>query len=413
MSAQVARDVRGTDMAGGLNLFVLIDALGWSYLQGRDFLSDLLPYRRPLRTVLGFSSGVIPSILTGLSPAQNGHWNLFYYDPHGSPFRWLRPVGSLLPDHRVTRKLLKEIGRRVLGLGPLFECSVSPRLLPYFNWVEKRNIYARGGIPGARSIIDRLADQGVPYRAYSYHTDSDAGILRRARRDVERGEATFFLLYLSELDRLLHQHCLDDGRLDERLRWYAAGLRAIFEAALRRDPEARFTVFSDHGMTPVRHPCDVVQEIESLGLSMPNDYLAVYDSTMARFWFFTGPARTKITDRLRALPCGQLLEDQELERLGVLFLDRRYGETIFLMHPGWLLARSDFNGPGWTPTGMHGYHPDDPASDAMFLSNREPSVAVWAVTDVYECMRRAMGPLGDQPVPTEIAPEDRPASLRG
>jgi len=103
-------------------------------------LADLLPYQRPLRTVLGFSSGAIPTILTGLPPARTGHWNLFYYDPKGSPFQWLR-LFRFLPkkvlDHRVTRKIVKELGRRVLGMGPLFECCVSPALLPWFNWVNR------------------------------------------------------------------------------------------------------------------------------------------------------------------------------------------------------------------------------------------------------------------------------------
>ena len=79
-----------------INLFVLIDALGWQYVQGTNFLSDLLPYRRPLRTVLGFSSGAIPTILTGAAPTETGHWNLFYYDPKESPYRWLRCSSSII-----------------------------------------------------------------------------------------------------------------------------------------------------------------------------------------------------------------------------------------------------------------------------------------------------------------------------
>src|SRR4029077_11133754 len=117
-----------------VTVFVLIDALGWKYVEGGDFLTDLLPIRKPLRTVLGFSSGAIPTILTGVPPAQNGHWNLFYLDPHRSPFRWLRFLTFLpdwLVDNRIVRKLLKELGRRVLGLGGSFECCVSPKLLPW------------------------------------------------------------------------------------------------------------------------------------------------------------------------------------------------------------------------------------------------------------------------------------------
>src|SRR5208282_6644034 len=165
-------DASRVDLPRRLHVFVLIDALGWEIIKDRPFLNDELPFRRPLETVLGYSSGAIPTILTGLPPAQNGHWNLFYYDPQGSPFRWLRHLNFLpnrMLDNRLTRKLLKELGRRMLGLGPLFECCVAPRLLPMFNWVERKNIYAQGGISGANSIFDQLAEKGTSYRVYTYH----------------------------------------------------------------------------------------------------------------------------------------------------------------------------------------------------------------------------------------------------
>ena len=379
---------------GRISVFVLIDALGWRFLRDDDFLGDILPYRTPLRTVLGYSSGAIPTILTGAPPSQHGHWNLFYYDPQGSPFRWLRPFGFLpdtILDHRFTRKLLKELGRRVLGLGPLFECCVSPRLLPWFNWAEKRNIYACGGIASARSIFDDLATNGVPHRVYSYHSLSDGQILQRSLRDLERDHAGFFFLYLSELDHLLHDHCGERELVVERLRWYADGLRRVFETAMRLDPQARLTVFSDHGMTAVRHSYDLVKEIDRLGFSMPEDYLAVYDSTMARFWFFSERARSEVVEHLRVVACGRVLADDELRELGVLFPDRSYGEVIFLLHPGWLISAGDFNGRGWAPVGMHGYHPDDADSDGIFLSDREPPIVVRTIADVYRCMQAANG----------------------
>ena len=376
-----------------LHVFVLIDALGWRVIEGRNFLSDLLPYRNALRTVLGYSSAAIPTILTGLPPARNGHWNLFYYDPEGSPFRWLQHFHFLpdrVLDHRVTRKLLKEMGRRLLGLGPLFECYVSPRLLHLFNWVEKHNIYDRRGIAGAPSIFDRLAEDGLSYRVYSYHQGSDDKILRRAQRDLKVGDAGFFFIYLSEMDGFLHHHRNEPSKVEKQLDWYDSRLRKLFAAAQQIDPKACLTVLSDHGMTPVHHHYDLVKEVESLGLRMPADYLAVYDSTMGRFWFFSARARREVTAHLKGLTCGRILSDAELEQLGVLFPDRRYGEVVFLLNPGWLFSRSDFNGRGWSPAAMHGYHPDDPDSDGIFLSNRQSSVPVQAISDVFECLRGAM-----------------------
>jgi predicted AlkP superfamily pyrophosphatase or phosphodiesterase len=373
-----------------IRIFVLIDALGWSLLESREFLTDVLSYRRELRTVLGFSSGAIPTILTGLPPSKNGHWNLFYYDPTGSPFRWLRHL-SFVPrailDHGVSRAIIKRLGRWVLGLGPLFECCVKPSLLHSFNWIEKRNIYDRGGIHGAKSIFDGLADRKTPYRVYSYHDCSDQEIFQRARHDIASTNTEFFFLYLSELDALLHFEPKGGKRLEKRLEWYAAELRNLLESARKLDPETNLTVFSDHGMAAVSDHYDLVRDIESLGFKMGQDYLAVYDSTMARFWFFGEHVRKAVAGHLKTLSCGRVLADEELADLGVLFDDRRYGEVVFLLNPGCMIAESDFNGRGWSPLGMHGYHPDHPDSSAIFLSNRVPSFAVSSIADVYECMR--------------------------
>jgi hypothetical protein len=382
-----------------LQIFVLIDALGWRYLEGREFLNDILSYRVPLQTVLGFSSGAIPTILTGLPPALTGHWNLFYYDPKHSPFKWLRSAGFLpdvLLDNRITRKVLKELGRRFLGMGPLFECSVSPRLLPLFNYVEKKNIYSGGGIPGSSSIFDELAGQGVEHRVYSYHHLTDANIIKRAIQDIQSGVASFYFLYLSELDTFLHLHCDKPEQITYRLRAYEEGLRKLFHAARGIDTQTTMTVISDHGMTPVKHHFDLAAEIDALQLKATYDYLAVYDSTMARLWFFNDQARQSVRDCLSRLSCGRILPDEELRRLGVLFEDRRFGELIFLLNPGWLLSKSNFNGKGWMPLGMHGYHPQDPWSHAVFLSSKEPPIAVRTIADVYPCMRSAAG-LGSVP----------------
>jgi predicted AlkP superfamily pyrophosphatase or phosphodiesterase len=388
-------DASPADLAGGLHIFVLIDALGWEIIKNRQFLNDELPFRKPLETVLGYSSGAIPTILTGLNPAQTGHWNLFYYDPKESPFRWLRWFGFLpgwMLNSRLSRKVITELGRRVLGMGPLFDCGVSPGLLPLFNFVEKRNIYAEGGIPNSVSIFDLLRARGVPYHVYSYHQLSDSRIVDQARIDIESGDAHFFFLYLSEMDHFLHAQCDDPEPVAERVAWYDQQLRKVFEVAARKDPNMTFTVISDHGMTPVHSKYDLVGKIEALGFSMPKDYLAVYDSTMARYWFFNDNARKAILSELKQTSCGRVVEDPELERLGILFPDRRYGELVFLLDPGWLLATSDFNGNGWHPVGMHGYHPSDSHSSAIFLSNQHPRHQVSTIADIYPCLAEAAQP---------------------
>lgn len=379
-----------SEAAQPLRIFVLIDALGGECPAARDWLADLCPYRASLRTILGFSSGAIPTILTGQPPAATGHWNLFYFDPAGSPFRWLRHLDFVprrLRNGRLERKALTLAGRHLLGLGPLFECGVEPSLARWFNWVEKNDIFAPGGIWGAPSIFDELAAKGFSYRVYTYRHFTDEQALLAARADVAASDARFYFLYLSELDGFLHFHCQDQRAIAERLAWYGSQLRALYAAARQRSQEVMLTIFSDHGMTPVIRRVDLAGEIGRLSVEAPRDYLAVYDSTMARFWFFSERGRRAILDCLSRQTCGRLLNDAELDRQGVFFPDRRFGQAIFLLSPGCMMARSHFNGAGWDPAGMHGYEPDDPDSRAIFLSDRQPPRAMSSIADIHACLR--------------------------
>jgi hypothetical protein len=375
-----------------LQVVALIDALGWEYIRERPFLDDILPYRTPLQTVLGFSSGAIPTILTGLMPERHGHWNLFYYDPEHAPFWWLRALNWLpkpVLDNRYGRKIIKELGRRVFNLGPTFECCVSPHLLPYFNFSERHDIYAPKGIEDTPSLFDELEREGRGYRVYTYHQCSDAEIMRRAKRDIAGTNATLLFLYLCEMDGFLHMHCKEPDAIAEKLSWYDQQLRDVFRMARQRDPEASLMVCSDHGMTPVTGHADLVGEVAKLGLRMPQDYLAVYDSTMARFWFFNDDARQRVQNVMQSLDCGHVVSKPELQRFGLSFPDDRYGELIFLLNPGWIVAEGDFNGRGWSPEGMHGYHPSDSYSDAIFLSNEKPLQPMRTIADVYYSIRDA------------------------
>ena len=72
-----------TEAGGRIHIFILIDALGWEYIKERPFLNDVLPHRQPLRTVLGFSSGAIPTILTGVpfTDSTRPRFRRHRYDP--------------------------------------------------------------------------------------------------------------------------------------------------------------------------------------------------------------------------------------------------------------------------------------------------------------------------------------------
>jgi hypothetical protein len=113
---------------------------------------------------------------------------------------------------------------------------------------------------------------------------------------------------------------------------------------------------------------DLKAKIDALPVKMEKDYAVVYDSTMARFWFFNENARNLIHAALKQVPEGRIMPDDELKRYRALFPDRKFGETIFLMREGVLIVPSHM---GERPIrAMHGYHPTDPQSYATLCTNQ-------------------------------------------
>jgi len=374
-------------------VFVLVDALGWELIKDRRFLEEELPFRSPLDTVFGFSSGAIPSILTGLTPDGHGHWNLFLYRPETSPFRWTTPLARLPSswiNHRAVRKAVALIGKRFSRSNGYFSIyGVPVEILRFFDICEKQDIYRPGGLAPARSVFDELADRGVCYRVYNYHQYDDQAAVRQIARDLKNRSAGFYFLYLCELDAFLHDHIHSAEEVSCEIERYAGLIGQIYRAALESDPESAFYVFSDHGMTPVQESFDLMGAVRGLGFPEPDDYLALYDSTMARFWFFREAARQAVAALLEALPCGRLVRPEERRRLGIAFPDDRFGELIFAMRPGCVIHPSYMGGNRWK--GMHGFDPEHPTSRAAFLARREPPVAVRHIRDLYNLMLREAG----------------------
>jgi hypothetical protein len=365
-----------------------IDALGWEVLRGRRFLEERLPHRRKLRSTFGFSSACVPSILSGLTPREHGHWSFFYYDPAHSPFKPLAPLGWLpgsIVDRGRVRNQISKLVKRAYGYTGYFQLYNMPfEQIGLFDYCEKKDLFRPGGLNRGENIFDLLERAGVPYHVSNWREPEDAN-LAAVRGDIARGEIRFAFLYMAAMDALLHQVGKESPRVDEKLAWYERALTALLEHAERHYDDVRLFVCSDHGMATVHTHIDLMARIEALGLRFDRDYAATYDSTMGRFWFKNAQARERIVAALEQEPQGRILSHEELLTLGCDFDGDQYGELIFLTNPGVIIVPSHM---GLKPiTGMHGYHPDDPDSDACLLSNVPPPGDPRAITDVFHLMK--------------------------
>jgi hypothetical protein len=156
-------------------------------------------------------------------------------------------------------------------------------------------------------------------------------------------------------------------------------LSTLTDAAARRGERLGLYLLSDHGMVDVDRHADVMSAVARLGLRMPADFLAFYDSSMARFWWRAQSARSRVHSALANFP-GRWLDGAALAAVGCEFADHAYGDEVFLLDPGALLVPSFMGGD--PVAAMHGYDPSHPDMAALLWSNRPVPSQVRALPDV-------------------------------
>ena len=351
------------------SLFVFVDAMGWEILKDRPFLEDIIQTRVPLKTPLGYSSAAVPTILSGRVPSDHGHWSFFFYSPQTSPFkslRWLSFLPRSIMERGRVRNYLSKIVKKKLGYSGYFQLYNAPlKHIHLFDYCEKKDLFEPGGFNHGQGIFDVLHEKGVPFHVSNWRRPEQEN-LDTAMREVGRDDINFAFIYLAELDGLLHALGTTHQKITEKIQWYEEKIRELYEAAGGKD-QVQLYVFSDHGQADVHTTIDLMSTIDKLGLVFGKDYVAFYDSTLARFWFLNTQAEIAIRQQLQATLGGKILSESELEAIGAFWPNSRFGELIFLVDPGVMIVPSHMGVKSLAA--MHGYNPNDPSADAIFLSN--------------------------------------------
>ena len=357
-----------------LPLFIMVDACGWEIIRNDPFAKDFAPTRKRLDSVFGYSSTCVPSILSGRWPDEHRNWCYFVYDPKNSPFRSLRSLRWLPPavtSRRIFRRWLTKFVKVQLKFRGYFDLYNIPfRYIHLFDFTEKKSPLQPKGMNRGPNIFDFLVEQGIPYFV------SDPAKAEEQNRDdlvarINAESIDFAFMYWAGLDGLLHMVGNQSPEVPAKLRVYEQWIQQVLAAAQQHYREVRLYIFSDHGMANCDELLNLKARIDALPVTMERDYAVVYDSTMARFWFFNDQARKLITEELQRESQGRIIPDSELRQMRTLFEDRYFGELIFLVKEGVLIVPSHM---GERPIrAMHGYHPTDKHTYASFLTN-QPSI---------------------------------------
>jgi hypothetical protein len=352
-----------------LDVAILIDALGWEIKEHFGFCDGLLPNSEPLDTVLGYSSAAIPSLLTGEYPQRHGAWSMYKLSPKNSPFSFLRflpPLPAAL-ERRARIAVRNLIARRDLIQGYYDLYDIPLHLLKFFDVASRQDPYIPGAMP-VESLFDALARGGIPYRLWNYRTPEEENM--RELLAAIAGDYRVLFFYTAELDALMHRRGILHEQVGQKLAQYQDFIERILAGGAQGGIDVDVHVFSDHGMIDVSDTIDLWGAVARKGYRLGRDYMAFYDSTMARFW-----CDDKVAEGIHGLlddgGWGRMLPREELERMGCFFADGAYGNHIFLLSPGRMIVPS-FMGT-YRVAAMHGYDPADRFSRGCILSSRTDS----------------------------------------
>jgi len=375
-------------MAKKLVLYTFIDAFGYEiYKQHPNFLKDIITDKQSLQSVLGFTNTCLPSILSGQYPQEHKQASLFFYSEN-SPFKWMKAL-SFLPgffDRFRVRNILSKIVKKLHNYTGYFQLySIPFDKLRYFDFTEKRDYF----VPGApfNTIFDHCVENNIDYHCSNWR-ESESENLHSIKEEIQKAKIKFAWLYLPSLDGVMHSHGTQSKETSKKIQSLDQEITKVYNEALKYYDEVSLYVFSDHGMYDVTKGYDVIKDIDSLGLTYGKDYVAMYDSTMARFWFKNPMAKEKIIGKLQGIKDGKILSEQDLKDIKTYFADGRFGEVFFLMDPSVMINPSYFGKN--LISGMHGYHPNEIGSNAMLLSNRYIDDSIKSITDIRKTMEKEL-----------------------
>jgi len=344
------------------------DAFAWSYLERTDFMPDFWTERRPLETVLGYSSTILPCLVSGEPPQRTGIWTEYYRDerPQRPLARAVVRSRILLTPVNLARLVLFRVARKS-GHPAAHKLRIPLQLAHHFS---RHDMDYRKFPPvdlPVPTLGDAAAERGLrfgfTYLKHGYDVDAE---IRRLDDALAAHDVLFY--YDPSIDGHGHRVGADVVRLAPDI----ARVESFCRAAWRRidaDPQAHVLLFSDHGMTDVTRTYDLFATLRPWRIG--HDYLVFVDSTFARFWYADNGVRDAIRAALRGAPA-RFLTGEDEQRYGIAFDDDRYGTDVLVadeavvFHPSYI-SPTFFRTKGYPDRATHGYLPECPSAYGIFL----------------------------------------------
>ncbi len=369
-------------------LVVFVDALGPRQLERFGRRLDSLPHRRQLEGILGYTSGALPTILTGASPRMHGRMCLFTErkkgEPHLlAPLSWLGLLPRLVHERRRVRRVVERWLTSKHGLtGYVALHKVPPE---HFRWLaipEHDDLFGAPDIGGARTFLADAREAGISVYASPWQTPEPRR-WEEAHAVLEAEPPDLAFLYSAELDALLHLEGNDGPKARRAAERISENVERARHAMARGNADVVTFVVGDHGMADIRATIDPRALLRRLGGTR-----AFADSTMLRLWGNPGELE-RARDCLEATRWpGTWMNLAKLRESQVPTKNAPYGNAFFVLDEGLMFAPSFLGG---AAAGMHGYGLASPSCFAALASDCPLPGDVRSLTDVAPLVRAALG----------------------
>jgi hypothetical protein len=373
-------------------LAVFMDGLGADAIDRMPFLAGQPTVRR-MRTELGYSITCHASMYTGLRPDRHGLWFVWQRMPERSPFRWLRPFRFLdridnLPMHLVAAKVTRRFVRTSSWFGIPYPVHVRWRDIPDLDIAERTLWTEPGYLAPAATIFDRMRTAGVGFEIVGMERRRAIGLAAIETWLPPARPSKFTLLFAGDIDHASHAHGQGSAEVHELLGRFDHVIQRHVEAMTVNGLMPNLVVWSDHGHHDVRR-LNPLTFLKERGIDLRR-YAHVIDTNFIRFWVNDAEERHRLSEQLDGLGIGHVLTDAELRANRVRMPDDRYGNVVFYVDLPYALSHTIW-GFGRRLASGHGYLPDHPGSDAVFVSNLPARDGQLDLVDVAPSLLELLG----------------------
>ena len=382
------------------NLILLIDALGYSSITKHNTpkLFDLFQegFFRSVKTLLGYSNAIIPSIFSGTYPSQHNIWGLYKMSPTTSPFKAPRLFPSFIFDKNplsryfVNRMIYRQCKNRGLLPPYMMPANIPLRILKYFDISMKKYITESNSLESTVTLFDLMRQNGIKFEYVGYPwKKGNQQILASAEKYILNSSSAV-IAYIDEIDHDEHIYGVHSNDFIKQLRLFDELCSSFLRKIMNIEKDIAITIFSDHGMKDVDSTIDLKNVVDSTELRIEKDYLLFLDSTIARFWTFNKNARESLTEVLTNTKGGRLLSTEETIKYKINFKSNIYGDLVYLADAGKLILPNFFSIlQGRSVKAMHGWDPDDKTQDSFLFTNQKlKSPEIEDVTKIFYIMRK-------------------------